>query len=241
MYQIRAIRSFAVWRPVECVHPLPQTGAFFLLLPRNCHSAGELLETRVPRYAPPTCGGSVLAGFQTPECGGPGQGPSGSGPSLGTRHALACHSSRQTGTEAPSNRPTAHSLTPATTVREPPHAIHRPHQAGALFSIQPRNCQSASRFHQTRGPALGTAPAHGRLGFCACGTSGRQTTTSAHARFRAGNGEERGRTQHAPNPAMLPLANPPAVSRPPCLSQGPMIASPPRNCHSASRFHQTGA
>ena len=28
-------------------------------------------------YAPPTCGVSVLAGFQTPESDGPGQGPSG--------------------------------------------------------------------------------------------------------------------------------------------------------------------
>ena len=58
MYPIQAIRSFAVWRPVECVHPPPQAGALFLLLPRNCHSAGGLLETRVPLYAPPTCEGS---------------------------------------------------------------------------------------------------------------------------------------------------------------------------------------
>ena len=32
--------------------------------------------------------------------------------------------------------------------------------------------------------------------------------TSAHARCRAGYGEEWGRTQHARNPATLPLANP---------------------------------
>ena len=31
----------------------------------------------------------------------------------------------------------------------------------------------------------------------------------------------------------------PASSRPPRLSQGPIVASPPKNCQSASRFHQT--
>ena len=38
--------------------------------------------------------------------------------------------------------------------------------------------------------------------------AGRQTPTSAHACFNAGNGEERGRTQQARNPAMLPPASP---------------------------------
>ena len=47
-----------MWRSVECAHPEPQAGVLLLLLPRNCHSAGGLLETRVPRYTPPTCGGS---------------------------------------------------------------------------------------------------------------------------------------------------------------------------------------
>ena len=88
--------------------------AFFSLLPRNCHSAGGLLETCVPRYAPPTCGGSVLTGFQMPECCLLGQGSSGSGPSLGTRHALARATSGQTGTEMQSNRNNAHSLMPTT-------------------------------------------------------------------------------------------------------------------------------
>ena len=41
-----------------------------------------------------------------------------------------------------------------------------------------------------------------------CRTPRRQAPTTAHARFRAGNGEERGRTQHARNPATLPLSNP---------------------------------
>ena len=43
---------------MECFHPPPQAGTLFSLLPRNCHSAGGLLETPVPRYAAPTCGGS---------------------------------------------------------------------------------------------------------------------------------------------------------------------------------------
>ena len=63
--------------------------------------------------------GSVLAGFQ--------------GPSLGTRLALARPTSGQKGTEAPSNRPTAHSLTPATPCsrtprrHSPPASGGRPH------------------------------------------------------------------------------------------------------------------
>ena len=68
----------------------------------------------------------------------------------------------------------------------------------------------------------------------------RQPPGRTHA-LGPGTGKSGGGTQHAPNPAMLPLTNLPAASRPPCLSQGPMIASPPRNCHSTSRFHQTGA
>ena len=42
------------------------------------------------------------------------------------------------------------------------------------------------------GPAHGRAPARGPWGFRHHGTSRRQTPTSAHARCRAGNGEERG-------------------------------------------------
>ena len=51
------------------------------------------------------------------------------------------------------------------------------------------------------GPALGEAPASGPWGFRHHGTSRRQTPTSAQARRRAGNGEERGRT---PAPATPP-------------------------------------
>ena len=51
------------------------------------------------------------------------------------------------------------------------------------------------------GPALGEVPASGPWGFRHHGTSRRQTPTSAQARRRAGNGEERGRT---PAPATPP-------------------------------------
>ena len=90
------------------------------------------------------------------------------------------------------------------------------------------------------GPALGTAPARGPWGFRHHRTSRRQSPTSAHARCRAGNGEERGWTQHARNPATLPLKSPQqAAWRSPRLSQGPMVASPPRKSHSESFVGQT--
>ena len=68
-------------------------------------------------------------------------------------------------------------------------------------------------------------PARGPWGFSHRGTSSCQTPTSVHARFRAGNGEERGRTQHARNPATLPLANP----QPHCVH--PASVRGPRSCH----------
>ena len=90
------------------------------------------------------------------------------------------------------------------------------------------------------GPALGTAPARGPCGFRHYGTSRRQSPTSAHARCRVGNGEERGQTQHACNPATLPLKSPQqAASRSPGFSQGPMVVSPPRKSHSNSFVRQT--
>ena len=88
--------------------------------------------------------------------------------------------------------------------------------------------------------ALGTSPARGPWGFRHHGTSRRQSPTSAHARCRAGNGEERGRTLRARNPATLPLKSPQqAAWRSPRLSQGPMAASPPRKSHSESFVGQT--
>ena len=63
-------------------------------------------------------------------------------------------------------------------------------------------------------------------GFCHHGTSRRQTPTSVHARCRAGNGEERGRTQHARNP-------PRSCSRAPSKPHGvrPASVRGPWSCH----------
>ena len=65
------------------------------------------------------------------------------------------------------------------------------------------------------------APARGPWGFRHHGTSRHQTPTSVHARFRAGNGEERGRTQHARNPATLPLESPQPHRVRPASVRGP--------------------
>ena len=90
------------------------------------------------------------------------------------------------------------------------------------------------------GPALGTAPARSPWGFRHHVTSRRQSPTSAHARFRAGNREERGRTQHPRNPATLLLKSPqPAAWRSPRFSKGPIVASPPRKSHSESFVRHT--
>ena len=82
------------------------------------------------------------------------------------------------------------------------------------FSQEPMVASPPGKSHiksfvrQTLGPVLGTAPARSPWGFRYHGTLRRQTPTSEHACFRAGNREERGRTQHARNPATLPLKNP---------------------------------
>ena len=78
---------------------------------------------------------------------------------------------------------------------------------------------------KSRGPRRASpAHSHPRLAPTYSSELRCQTATSAHARFRARNREERGCTQNARNPAMLPLANP----QPPHrihrrLSQGPMV------------------
>ena len=80
------------------------------------------------------------------------------------------------------------------------------------------------------GPALGEAPASGPWGFRHHGTSRRQTPTSAQARRRAGNGEERGRT---PAPATPPRSRSRAPSKPhgfpPASARGPRSRRPPEN------------
>ena len=63
-----------------------------------------------------------------------------------------------------------------------------------MAASPPRKSHSESLVGQTRGPALGTGPACGQWGFRHHGTSRRQSPTSAHARCRAGNGKEWGRT-----------------------------------------------
>ena len=82
---------------------------------------------------------------------------------------------------------------------EPPQAARLPPRLsqGPAVSSPPRTSHSES----IAGPALGTGPASGPWGFRHHGTSRRQTSTSAQARRRAGNGEERGRT---PAPATPP-------------------------------------
>ena len=78
---------------------------------------------------------------------------------------------------------------------------------GPAVSSPPRTSHSES----IAGPALGEAPASGPWGFRHHGTSRRQTPTSAQARRRAGNGEERGRT---PAPATPPRSRSRAPSKP---------------------------
>ena len=104
---------------------------------------------------------------------------------------------------------------------EPPQAARRPPRLshGPVVSSPPRTSHSES----FAGPALGTAPARGPWGLSHHGTLRRQTPTSAQARRRAGNGEERGEPQRS-QPRLAPALEPPenrgAYAR---LSQGPMV------------------
>ena len=79
---------------------------------------------------------------------------------------------------------------------------------GPMAASPARKSHSESFVGQTQGPALGTAPARGPWGFRHHVTSRRQFPTSAQARCRAGNGEERGQTLRARNPATLALKSP---------------------------------
>ena len=115
---------------------------------------------------------------------------------------------------------------------EPPQAARLPPRLsqGPAVSSPPRESHSVS----FAGPALGEAPARGPWGFRHHGTSRRQTPTSAQARRRAGNGEERGEPQR-PQPRHAPALEPPQAARlPPRLSHGPAVSSPPRTSHSES-------
>ena len=103
---------------------------------------------------------------------------------------------------------------------EPPQAARLPPRLsqGPAVSSPPRTSHSES----IAGPALGEAPASCPWGFRHHGTSRRQTPTSAQARRRAGNGEERGRT---PAPATPPRSR----SRAPSKPRG--VRPPPSGAH----------
>ena len=92
------------------------------------------------------------------------------------------------------------------------------------------------------GPALGTEPARGLWGFRHYGTSRRQSPTSAHTRCRAGNGEERGWTQRARNPATLLLKSPQqAAWRCPASVRGPWWRHRLENPTAKDLFARPGA
>ena len=84
------------------------------------------------------------------------------------------------------------------------------------------------------GSALGTAPARGPWGFRHHGTLRCQTPTSAHARCREGNGQERGRTlrarswsrQRLENLTAKALRAKPSARRPPAARGGSVITEP---------------
>ena len=115
---------------------------------------------------------------------------------------------------------------------EPPQAARLPPRLsqGPAVSSPPRESHSES----IAGPALGEAPASGPWGFRHHGTSRRQTPTSAQARRRAGNGEERGRTPAPATPPRSRSRAPTSRTASPRLSQGPAVSSPPRSSHSES-------
>ena len=115
---------------------------------------------------------------------------------------------------------------------EPPQAARLPPRLsqGPAVSSPPRESHSVS----FAGPALGEAPASGPWGFRHHGTSRRQTPTSAQARRRAGNGEERGRTPAPATPPRSRSRAPTSRTASPRLSQGPAVSSPPRESHSVS-------
>ena len=75
---------------------------------------------------------------------------------------------------------------------------------------------------------LGDALARGTWGLRARGTSGSQTPTSAHARFRAGNGEERGRCSGTTPAAGGNACPPPLPVSPPLPNRSGAAAGGPR-------------
>ena len=148
--------------------PPPQSGALFSLPTRNCHSAsgvhqtlGSALGTVPTRGLWRFCARRIRT------------------PTSAHAHFRAGNGGERGGPSMLSNPPCS---PPAASCSTPP-------QSGALFSLPPRNCHSASGVQQTLGPALGTVPARGLSTFCAHRI---RTPTRAHADFRAGNGGEWG-------------------------------------------------
>ena len=157
------------------VHYPPQAGALFLLLPRNCHSACGVLETRVPPISTVHCSG--LWRFCARSASDARQ--------WQARQKAQRGSNPSSGTEAPSNRHLStvanpsHALfvnpqpqrihhTPPSTVANPGHVlfmnpqpqhVHPEPQAEALSSLRLRKYHSASRVVKTHVQPIGTVHA----------------------------------------------------------------------------------
>ena len=181
------------------------------------------LQKRRPSY-PPVSRRRIGRGGETPpplpfsstHALGPGTGKSGGGPST-----LATPSRSRSRAPAASR---------------PPHFSQRP-----MVTSPPRKSHSKRFVSQTQGPALGTAPAGGPWGFRHHGTSRLQTPTSVHARFRAGNGEERGRTRRARNPTTHPLKSPQRHRIRPASVRGPWSRHRLENPTAKDLFARPGA
>ena len=145
-------------------------------------------------------------------------------PTSAQAHRRAGNGEERGRTPAPATPPRSHSRAPTSrTASSPPQPVAR-------GLVAPRESHSVS----FAGPALSEAPASGLWGFRHHGTSRRQTPTSAQARRRAGNGEERGRT---PAPATPPRSRSRAptsrtASSPPQPGAHGLVA--PRTSHSES-------
>ena len=109
-----------------------------------------------------------------------------------------------------------------------------------MVASSPRKSHSESFVRQTRGPGLGTVPAHGPWLLQARGPQG---TSRPPARTHAlGPGTEKS----GGGPSVLTTlprsrSRAPTASRSPHFNQGPKVASPPRKSHSESFVHQIRA
>ena len=173
--------------------PPPQPGARGLVAPPEHPTAKALRAQPSARRPPAARGGSVITepqGARRPparkHAAGPGTGKSGGEPQRPQpRHAPALEP------------PQAARLPPPASARGPRSRRPPEHPTAKALRAQP----SARR------------PASGPWGFRHHGTSRRQTPTSAQARRRAGNGEERGANPSAPQPRHAPALEPPSKPR----------------------------